>query len=259
MIRLLGTLLFFVFSHGVFAGDKSITVSVYHDGSEIWQRVSNGDQTKLLRKLESELTSLGFDEVATEFCGAKALTNRGCHQITEATTLHLSISLAAIKIGKPKKGLSFSIEMSDPRAPEVGKVDVIPVSCRLSDGTNDRLVGMSRSEEPVKEKYLHDHSLNVDYLVSKLSSAYEPLLFDQNIVALKQSSPGIERVTTEYPDVTIEKITPQETTDTILADDGLSVSKQTGEVEAENSEKKTQYVIHNRGDKLTIEFGHERR
>ncbi len=167
-------------------------------------------------------------------------------------------------MGKPKKGLSFTIEASDPRAPVIGKVNVIPIACRLSDGASKQLLDLRLSEEPVKEKYLRDHGLNTNYLAKKLTDACNPLLFKQKLIVLDDKNNDSGKISTEYPDVYIEKIVTRE--DEPQSGDNEAISHKNNEDDnavsmekTQGEDEQTQYVIHNRGDKLTVEFGQHRR
>ena len=243
---------------------KSMSIFVYHDNSDTWKNISIDEVDKLLGKFESKLLNVGFNIVKTEFCGArKTKSMMACKEPSKNTSAHLDVLLSGMKIGKPKKGLSFTIEASDPRSPIIGKVNVIPIDCKLSDGASKQLLGMRRSEEPVREKYLSNHEFNENYLAEKLTDACKPLLLKQKLIVFDEQNNRPEKTSTEYPDVYIEKIVSrkdeQQSRDSELisqknnGDNVISLGK------TQNDDERTQYMIYNRGDTLTIEFGQHRR
>ena len=186
-----------------------------------------------------------------------------CKEPSKNTSVHLDVLLSAMKIGKPKKGLSFTIEASDPRSPIIGKVNVIPIDCKLSDGVSKQLLGMRRSEEPVREKYLSNHEFNENYLAEKLIDACKPLLLKQKLIVFDEQNNRPEKTSTEYPDVYIEKIVSrkdeQQSRDSELISQKNNGDNATFLGKIQNDDERTQYMIYNRGDTLTIEFGQHRR
>jgi len=243
---------------------KSMSIFVYHDNSDTWKNISIDEADKLLGKFESKLLNVGFNIVKTEFCGArKTKSMMVCKKPSKNTSVHLDVLLSGMKIGKPKKGLSFTIEASDPRSPIIGKVNVIPIDCKLSDGASKQLLGMRRSEEPVREKYLRNHEFNENYLAEKLTDACKPLLLKQKLIVFDEQNNRPEKTSTEYPDVYIEKIVSrkdeQQSRDSELISQKNNGDNATFLGKIQNDDERTQYMIYNRGDTLTIEFGQHRR
>lgn len=242
--------------------DKSICVSIVHNDPDTWQKISIDDEKQLLTKLETALLDIGFDKPKAMLMGETLDTDENC---ADEAALNLNIAVASIRTGKPKKGLSFTIEISDPRAPIIGKVDVMPVRCRLTAGSTQHLLDVVSSDEPVNRKYLFGNDTAGNYIADKLVDACSPLLFKQKIVKLEGTPESSERISTEYADVYIEKITPGNkplspevsTNTAALAVEEADKEIKTPAEEAAEADQ-TQYVIHNRGDKLTITFGHTR-
>jgi hypothetical protein len=243
---------------------KSIDIFIYHDNSDTWKNISIDEANKLLGKFELKLSNIGFDVVKTKFCGARQTKNMMiCERSSKDAGLRLDVLLSAMKISKPKKGLSFTIETSDPRSPIIGRINVIPIDCKLSNGSGKQLLDTRRSEESIRKKYLHNHGFNANYLAEKLTNACKPLLLKQKLIVFDEQNNRPEKTSTEYPDVYIEKVVSREGEQQSGNDESISQNNNKDDNAVSpgktQGDEQTQYVIYNRGDTLTIEFGQHRR
>ncbi|ANE54880.1 hypothetical protein [Methylomonas sp. DH-1] len=147
-------------------------------------------------------------------------------------------------------GFSFSSGNSDPRAADFQKADVLPVTCSLRDAENQAVL-------IERESTFSAHALDKDVLpariVDKLVDQIGTACLDVLEHAPLPKQPG--RVRTELfkpkwmPDVRVE-------VREIPAAGGAGSSAQPAAI---GDEPKKEVIIHNQGNPVIFQFGHERK
>lgn len=155
----------------------------------------------------------------------------------------LQATLGVISHQSTPVGFSFSSGNSDPRAAEFQKADVLPITCRLSQGQQ---VIQEQQATFSSEQFKTGSSDKItDKLVDQISTTCFNLLEDLQLPQVTNSrqhtvffKPGW------MPDVRVEV---QQVTNAATG------------VKAEQAESHKQVIIHNQGTPVILNFGHERK
>ncbi|WFP52085.1 hypothetical protein PL263_08670 [Methylomonas sp. EFPC3] len=147
-------------------------------------------------------------------------------------------------------GFSFSSGNSDPRAVDFQKADVLPVTCSLRDAGNQAVL-------VERESTFSAHALDKDVAPARIADKLVDQIGTACLDVLEQAplpkQPG--RVRTELfkpkwmPDVRVE-------VREIPAAAGASTAAQPAAI---GDEPKKEVIIHNQGNPVIFQFGHERK
>ncbi|WP_445372894.1 hypothetical protein ACH518_10700 [Methylomonas sp. HW2-6] len=148
-------------------------------------------------------------------------------------------------------GFSFSSGNSDPRAVDFQKADVLPVTCSLRDAGNQAVL-------VERESTFSAHALDKDVAPARIADKLVDQIGTACLDVLEQAplpkQPG--RVRTELfkpkwmPDVRVE------VREIPAAGSGASGSAQPAAI---GDEPKKEVIIHNQGNPVIFQFGHERK
>lgn len=226
--------------------------------------------------LAREFGASGFARVDSAWCAEPPCAASAAH------ALALDIRLGEVRHAELERGIGFSL--GGPR--DAGRIEgeVMPVDCRLRT-PGGRLVATRRVEQAVDPARLGEGA----YLADRVGDACAPLLEEQQVVVLAPS-PRRNVITTADPDVFIEKrevdshapagtlgvlpgvpaartaavstaaatvageaggADPAGTTPATVPANGPHLTRQ-------RDGARTQYVLHNKGDTVILEWGNRR-
>ncbi|MEQ8663642.1 MAG: hypothetical protein RLW62_22730 [Gammaproteobacteria bacterium] len=262
------------------AAEATLAVDVHASGTQPWQRLNDTHVAALAARLERAFVRAGFGHVTPRWCAGGS-----CAAGAGTPHLALDVTLAEARAGDLKRGIAIDLGSSNPR--DAGRIrgTLLEVSCRLRT-PGGRLVAARDSDEPVPDRLASGGTIDGDYLGQKIADACTPLLAEQQVVLVAPlRGPAI--ITTADPEVYIEKrevaaaaalpavldarpVTdpaatadapmPAATTSTSGAADGNDAAAAGAALtlSREGAGKRTQYVLHNKGDTVYLEFGRRR-
>ncbi len=252
--------------------DATLAVDVHAQGGQAWQRLDEPRITALVAFLEQAFERAGFGVVAPRWCGAGECPAHG------AAHLALDVNLAEARSGTLSRGFSLELGGSNPRDAGTIRGTLLNVSCRLRT-PGGRLVAARDSDEPVRDSLAAGGAVDGDYLARKIADACVPLVAEQRVVRVAPvSAPSI--IPTADPDVFIEKreiavsapLSPPDAGSPVpVAAAARDTDAPRDAVATEDPEPaavrlsrapgatRTQYVLHNKGDTVILEFGGRRR
>lgn len=255
--------------------EATLAVDVHARGSQAWQRLDEPRIAALVETLEKAFERAGFGAVAPRWCGA------GACPAPDTAHLALDVQLAEVRSGTLTRGFSLELGGSNPRDAGTIRGTLLSVTCRLRT-PGGRLVAARDSDEPVRDALATGGPVDGDYLAQKIADACAPLVAEQRVVRVAPvAAPQI--LTTADPDVFIEKrevavaaplsmavAEPAAPGASVLPADAASVDAPGGVDASAAAEPgalrlsrtpgatRTQYVLHNKGDTVFLEFGRRR-
>ncbi|MGE0484190.1 MAG: hypothetical protein AB7Q81_08610 [Gammaproteobacteria bacterium] len=242
-------------------------------------------QTAFETALAEGFAANGFARVDSAWCSTPPCTPVGDH------ALALDVAVGAVRHAEIESGFAFTL--GGPR--EAGRIEgeVVAIDCHLRT-PGGRLVAARKVDQPVDPARLGDGR----YLANRVETACAPLLDEQQVVVLAPATPRRRILPTADPEVFIEKRqvaadapvdTPGETpadaavaaapaaatstvalpaaamngaaATTTLAPTGsaaVAPDPAAPRLAREREGERTQYVLHNKGDTVILEFGQRR-
>ncbi|MEQ8230833.1 MAG: hypothetical protein RLW61_11080 [Gammaproteobacteria bacterium] len=262
--------------------EATLAIDVHASGTQAWQSLDAARVAALAARLERDFTRAGFGAVVPRWCTADA-----CASQQGAPQLALDVTLGEARAGNLSRGFAIDLGGSNPR--DAGRIrgTLLAVGCRLRT-PGGRLVAARDSDEPVTADFAAGDAIDGDYLGRKIADACAPLVAEQSVVLVAPVR-GPEIITTADPEVFIEKrevaadaplaavldarpsaaeATPgSAATASTTTVAGVSAAAAVGGAETtakplalsrEAQGKRTQYVLHNKGDTVYLEFGRRR-